>query len=143
MLGAALAAVAATRLGAVTALVACTAVIVRWGAPSLAASAGAQAVLGPALALGTSAAAWAMVLAAAAVATLAVPRRWELLLPVGAAAGAIAAGPAFPHELVVRAVGIVAGTCLAGGMALLPFRRTVAVAGVVLAIAAVALASLA
>ena len=143
MLGLLLAVLVATRLGAVTALVACTAVLARWGAPSLGAAAGAQAVLGPALGVGTDAAAWAMVLAAAALATLAAPGRWEMVLPLAAAAGAFAAGPAFPHDLGVRVVGLVAALLLVTGTSLLPWRRSVEAAGVACAVAAVALASLA
>lgn len=141
VLGGLLALVAATtsrsdgrsgRVGGLTALLACTAVLVRWGAPSLSAAGGAQAVLGPAVAVGTTAAAASAVLAAAAIALLTPPRQqrrvWDLVITVcfGLVVGAVAAGPTFPNDLPVRVAGAVVGIALAVGASLLPRRRLVA-----------------
>lgn len=133
VLGALLALVATTRAGAVAALVATAAVLVRWGGPSLAAVAGGQAVLGPAVALGAGAAAASSALAALAIVLLA-PSRLPLVLALGIVAGAIVAGPAVPHDLVVRVAGVVACCGMAYTARWIPVRQGVAAGVAVLAL---------
>ena len=135
VLGGLLAAVAASRVGAVAALTACTAVLVRWGSPSLSALAGGQAVLGPAISLGDTRTAAGAALAALAVALLA-PRPPVLAVAVGIVAGAIAAGPAVPEDLGIRIVGALAGIGVALAARWLPFRAWVALGAALLAVAA-------
>ena len=137
LLGVLLAAVVATRLGAVASLVATVAVTVRWGGPSLAAVAGGQAVLGPAITLGSTAAALSAGLAAAAL-VLVAPRTPALALAMGVVAGSLAVGPELPHDLAVRLVGAGVACVLALAVRWVPFRQGIAV---VLAVAAVAAAA--
>ena len=130
---------ARTRAGAVAALLAVLAVLVRWGGPSLSAVGGDQAVLGPAVLVGSVAAGASALLAALAIALLA-PRSLPVLLALAVVAGAVAAGPELPHDLPVR----LAGAVLAGGVAFaarwVPFRHLAAagLAAVALLLAAVA-----
>lgn len=86
---------------------------VRWGSPSLASVAGAQAVLGPAVAVGPVLAAVSAGLAAVAV-LLVAPRGWRAV-PFGLAAALVAAGPAATGwvEAAVRAPAALAGVLLA------------------------------
>lgn len=139
ILGALVAVVARTRAGAVAALLAATAVLVRWGGPSLSAVGGGQAVLGPAVVVGSGAAAVSSLLAALAIALVA-PRAWPVVVALGVVAGAVAVGPELPDDLVVRVVGALVGTGLAFLARWVPFRQLLAVglAGLALALAAVA-----
>ena len=90
----------------------------RWGSPSVSAIAGGQAVLGPALLVGSFAAAISAVLAGGSVVLLAGDR---LTAPAfGLVAAAFVAGPAFPHDLGVRILGIVVCVLAAMGAARLP-----------------------
>jgi hypothetical protein len=136
VLAALLAVVAATRAGGLAALLACTSVLVRWGSPSLAAVGGAQAVLGPAVLVGTATA------AATWLASLALVLSARDRLTAGAfglAAAALAAGPSLPHALATKAVGAVVGVGAAYAATRLP--RHASLAAVVLAAAAVVLAA--
>ena len=137
VLGGLLAVVAASRLASVSAVVAAVAVQLRWGTASLSAVAGGQAVLGPAVALGSTRAAAAMALAALTVALLA-PRPAVLAVAVGVVAGAVAAGPEVPHDMGVRLAGAAAGTIVALAARWLPFRGPLALAAALLAVAAAA-----
>jgi hypothetical protein len=137
VLGGLLAVVAASRLGSVAALAATVAVQLRWGTASLSAVAGGQAVLGPAISLGSTRAAVAMGLAALAVALLA-PRPPVLAVAVGVVAAAVAAGPAVPHDMGVRVVGALAGAGVALAARWLPFRAAVALGAALLAVACAA-----
>ena len=139
VLGGALILVAATRVGGVAVLLACTAVLVRWGSPSLAAVAGAQAVLGPAVLVGSATAVASTWLASFAIALTARDR-----LTAGAfglAAGAVAAGPTFPHAFGTRLLGAAIGVAVAYGAHRLP--RTAPAAAVAIAAGALVLAALA
>jgi hypothetical protein len=110
--------VARTRASALAIPLAATAVLVRWGSPSLSAVAGGQAVLGPALVVGSTAAALSAVAAAVAIVLSA---RDRLTAPAfGIAAATVAAGPAFPHDLAVRVAGLVVGVALAVAATRLP-----------------------
>ncbi|HVF75945.1 MAG TPA: hypothetical protein VM938_12945 [Acidimicrobiales bacterium] len=99
-------------VGATTTAVA-VALLARWGSSSLAAAAGAQAVLGPAfllLPVPSMASTW---LAAAAL-LLVAPVGW--LAPLfGATAGLVAAGPGVtsPLDALVRLAALAAGAALA------------------------------
>ena len=103
---------ARTRAGAVAAFLAALAVLVRWGGPALSAVGGDQAVLGPAVLVGSVAAGASALLAALAIALLA-PRSLWITAALAVVAGAVAAGPELPHDLPVRLLGEV----LAGGVA--------------------------
>ena len=133
--------VAASRLGAVAALTAMAAVLVRWGAPTLTAAAGAQAVLGPAVLVGSFAAAASMALAAVAIALLTPPRHLPVAVAVGLCVGAVAAGPSLPDEVVVRVVGAVAGIGMAVAASRLAARRALDVAAIGAATVALVLAA--
>ena len=133
MLGVLVVLVVRTRAGAAAALVATTAVLVRWGGPELGAVGGGQAVLGPAVAIGTTAAAASSVLATLALALLA-PRSAAVVVALGVVAGGVAAGPEIPHDLPVRAAGVVVAIGLAYGARWVPFRQAVAVALAVVAL---------
>lgn len=139
VLGALLALVATTRAGAVAALAAAAAVLVRWRGPSLDAVAGAQAVLGPAVALGVGAAAMSSALAALSIVLLA-PRQLPLVLALGIVAGAVAVGPAVPHDVIVRIAGAAACCGLAYAARWIPVRQGVAAALAVLALVLAAVA---
>lgn len=119
----------------------------RWGSPSLAAVAGGQAVLGPAIVVGSLASAASAWLAAAAI-VVATPRlrddgglgwadRLGVAAVAGIAAGAVAAGPTLVDEPVVRIAGVVVATGAALLAARLPHPR---VLGAVLGAAGLALA---
>jgi hypothetical protein len=133
VLGGLVALVGRSRAGAAAALLAVTAVLVRWSGPSLAAAAGNQAVLGPAVVVGSTAAAVSSLLAATAVVLLA-PRPPVLAVAVGIVAGAIAAGPELPHELGVRAAGIAVGVAAALVARWVPLRHPAAAALAALAL---------
>lgn len=114
---------------------------IRYGASSLAAGAGAQAVLGPAITTGdiaSVAAAWAGALALAFVGRRGLP-----LLAFGLAAGAVAAGPdvSNPTGLAIRLGGAVLGLVAAWAAARYVPRRAARWAAAALAAAAVALAA--
>lgn len=135
-------------LGAAAALLACTAVLVRWGAPSLSAAAGAQSVLGPAVTVGTIPGAASALFAALAIALLTPPlqrRTWDLVIAVcfGVVVGAVVAGPTLPNSIPVRLAGVVVGTAAAVGVGLLPDRRLVASGAFVCGALALLLASVA
>jgi len=147
VLGLVTAATVASRPGAVAALLASGATLARWASPSLTAVAGGQAVLGPAILVGSTATAASSVLAAAAI-VVATPRRTgegdalgELLVPavLGIVAGALAAGPTVVDEPVVRVAGAVVAAAPAFVLARLRYPRVVAP---VLGAAAVVLAAL-
>ena len=129
--------VAATRAGAVAILSACAAVLVRWGSPSLGAVAGAQAVLGPAVVVGSATAAASTWLASLAVALTARDRLTAAAF--GLTAGVFAAGPTFPHALATRVAGAAAGLVAAYGAARLP--RAASIAAVAVGAAALGLAA--
>ncbi|HVM54014.1 MAG TPA: hypothetical protein VM262_12520 [Acidimicrobiales bacterium] len=137
VLGVFVAVIAATPAGAATAFLATTAVLLRWGSPSLAAVGGGQAVLGPALVVGDTVAAGSAVLAALAIALLA-PRPVVLALALGVVAGAVAVGPEIPHDLGIRIVGAAAGAAVAVGARWLPARQPAAAALAALALVAAA-----
>lgn len=139
VLGGLLALVARSRSGAVAALLAVTAVLVRWGSPSLSAVGGDQAVLGPALNVGSTAAGASAVLAALAIALLA-PRPAFVVVALGVVAGAIVAGPELPHDVGVRIAGAIAGCAVAYAARWVPLRHLAAAgaAGAALVLAAVA-----
>lgn len=106
----------------VAALVA-TSLTIRYGASSLGAVAGAQGVLGPALATGdpySVAAAWTGALALAFVGPRGLP-----VLAFGLAAGAVVAGPdvSTPVSLAIRIGGALIGLALAGAAARYTPRR--------------------
>jgi hypothetical protein len=119
--------VAATRAGVPAALLAVTAVIVRWGDGSLSALGGDQAVLGPAFLVGDIAAATSAALAALAVVLLA-PRSVPLAVAVGIVAGGIAAGPTVPHDVLLRLAGAAVGVAAALAVRWVPRRGELAVA---------------
>jgi hypothetical protein len=127
LLGGLLVVVAATRAGVPAALLAVTAVIVRWGDGSLSALGGDQAVLGPALLVGDLGAAASAVLAALAIVLLA-PRSLPLAVALGIVAGAIAAGPTVPHDVLVRLAGAAVGVAAALAARWVPRRGELAVA---------------
>jgi uncharacterized membrane protein YgaE (UPF0421/DUF939 family) len=104
---------------------------VRWGTASLAAAAGAQAVLGPALLVGSWRAAASAAFAALALVLLARDRRTAPAF--GLAAAAVAAGPMLPHDIGVRLLGVVVGVGAAHVATRLPRASSSAalVAGVV------------
>jgi hypothetical protein len=122
----------ASRAGGVAALLASVATLVRWASPSLTAVAGGQAVLGPAILVGSTVTAASSWLAAAAV-VAATPRRDrsphdavdELLVPAvaGVVAGALAAGPTVVDEPVVRIAGAIVGIAVALLLARLRYPR--------------------
>lgn len=142
LLGLLVALVLASRAGAVAALLATSAVLVRWGSPSLTAVAGDQAVLGPAIVVGSTAAAASAWLAAAAI-VLAVPRlrRRPAAEPAPAtrvrgepliARRPAVTGPTAGETLIVAGVlGVVAGAIAAGPT--LPDGAVVRAAGVLAA----------
>lgn len=139
MLGALVALVARTRAGAAAALLAVTAVLVRWGSPSLSALGGDQAVLGPAVLVGSTGEALGSLLAALAVALLAPSARPQAVA-LGVVAGAIGAGPALPHDAIVRVLGIAAGVGVALLAPRVPGRRIAAVGAGALALVLASLA---
>ena len=125
------------------AILATASALVRWGSPSLTAVAGGQAVLGPAIAVGSTATAASAWLAAAAI-LVATPRDRSrdglaVAAVAGVAAGAIAAGPTIADEPVVRIAGVIVAVGVAVLLARLRYPRAVAVAlgAVALALAAV------
>ena len=132
-----MAGIVATRAGAVASLVATTAVIVRWGGPSLAAVAGGQAVLGPAITLGSAGAALASLLAALAL-VLVAPRTPVLAVAVGVVAASLAIGPELPHDLGIRLVGALAGCGLALAARWVPLREWLAIGLALVAVLAAA-----
>jgi hypothetical protein len=139
VLGALVALVAMTRWGAAAALLACTAVLVRWESPTLSAVGGAQAVLGPAIDVGSTGAAASAGLAALAVVLLAPPvrtRTWDLLVAacLGVVAGTFVAGPTVPTDVAVRVVAAVVATAIAVGASRLPGRHMAAVGAGALAL---------
>lgn len=127
VLGVLVAAVARTRIGAVAALLAALAVLVRWGGPSLSALGGGQAVLGPAVLVGSVAAGASALLAAVAIALLA-PRSTPVVVALAVVSGAVAAGPELPHDLVVRVAGVVAAGAVAYAARWVPLRHLLAAA---------------
>ena len=139
VLGALLAFVARTRAGAVAAFVAATAVLIRWGGPSLSAVGGDQAVLGPAVLVGSVAAGLSAVLAALAIALLA-PRSVPVVLALAVVAGAVVAGPELPHDLAVRIAGVVVAAGAAYAARWIPKRHLAAAAAAVVALALAAVA---
>ena len=138
--------VAAGRVAAgVAAVLALGSVLLRWGSPSLEALAGAQAVLGPAGTVGTTAAAASAWCAAAAL-VLAAPRLEQQLpwrvgaaVPFGVAAAAVVVGAGPGGRLGLRIAGSVAAAVLAAAATFLPGRLKAA-AAVAAGGAAVALA---
>lgn len=139
VLGALVAFVARSRVGAAAALLAVLAVLVRWGGPSLSALGGGQAVLGPAVLVGSVAAGASALLAAVAIALLA-PRSTPVVVALAVVSGAIAAGPELPHDVAVRVVGVAAGGGVAYAARWVPLRHFLAAA---LAAAALVLATVA
>ena len=124
----------------VAALVA-TSLTIRYGASSLGAAAGAQGVLGPALATGdpySVAASWAAALALAFVGPRGLP-----VIAFGLAAGSVIAGPTIsnPTTLALRLGGAVAGVAVAAAAARYTPRRAARWMAAGLAIAAVGLAA--
>jgi hypothetical protein len=122
LLAALLIVVTATWTGALAVLLACAAVLERWGSPALSAAGGAQAVFGPALAVGSTAAATSAACAAVALALSA--RNRVAAGALGVAAGAVALGPTVPHSLAVRALGIALGVGAAYLSSVLRWRRS-------------------
>ena len=122
------------------AVLALSAVAVRWGTTSLDAIAGAQSVLGPGAVVGPIAAVGAVWCAAAAL-VVAAPEGWPALAFGGAAALALAGpGPGGPADVALRLVATAAGMgCAAMAGSRLPagYAR---VAAIVLAAAAAGLA---
>jgi hypothetical protein len=126
---------AAGRVAAgVAAVLALSSVLIRWGSPSLEALAGAQAVLGPAGTVGTTAAAASAWCAASAL-VLAAPRPdarlpWRIVAvaPFGIAAAAVVLGAGPGGLLWLRVVASVGAVVLALTITLLPRRLTVAAA---------------
>jgi hypothetical protein len=119
--------------------VAFTAVLVRWGSSSLAAIAGAQAVLGPAVVVGPALAIVATVAASAAL-VLAARKGWPAIA-FGLAGGAVLAGPATTTVAlaIVRGLAAVAGAALAVLLAdQVPQRRRRTIAGVAATVAVLA-----
>jgi hypothetical protein len=148
VLAALLAVVAARPAASAAIALAAGATIARWGAGSLAAVAGAQAVLGPAGLVGPPRAAASSWLAAAAV-LLTTPgpldaRPTGAALVCAAATGVTAAtlvvGPSPVADPVVRALGLLGGLLLAVAVTLLPWRRVVVGAALVAGALAAALA---
>lgn len=116
------------------------ALLARWGSSSLAAVAGAQAVLGPAVLLGPPVSAASVWLATLALVVVA-PVGWRAVL-FGAAAGLVACGPAATTlgNAGLRVVGLVVGAGLVYVAAPRLARTPARWAGPPLAFAAVALA---
>ena len=119
--------VAAGRVAAgVAAVLALASVLVRWGSPSLEALAGAQAVLGPAGTVGSTAAAASAWCAAAAL-VLAAPRvqaawwwRVAVVAPFGISAAAVVLGAGPGGLLWLRLAASVGAALLALVVTLLP-----------------------
>lgn len=115
---------------------------IRYGTSSLAAAAGAQAVLGPGALVGdplTAASAWLGALALAFVGRRGLP-----ILAFGLAAGAVVAGPdvAGPIEFAVRAGGALGGVTIAWAAArYIPRRRARWTAAVLAGLAVAAAAA--
>ena len=138
-----MAVVVASRAGAVASLLATGTALLRWGSPSLTAVAGGQAVLGPAILVGSTASAASAWLAAAALVT-ATPRLRgtdELVVAVvaGVSAGAVAAGPTLVDDPVVRIAGAVVAVAVAVVLGRLPYPRLLAA---VLGVAALGLGAI-
>lgn len=116
------------------------ALLARWGSSSLAAVAGAQAVLGPAVVLGPPVSAASVWLATLALVVVA-PVGWRAVL-FGATAGLVACGPAATTlgNAGLRVLGVVVGAGLVYVAAPWLARTPVRWAGPPLAFAAVALA---
>lgn len=124
----------------VAALVA-TSLTIRYGASSLAATGGAQAVLGPAISTGDGfsiGAAWAAALALAFVGPRGLP-----VVAFGLAAAAVAAGPdvSGPASFAIRLGGIVVALAVAGAAARYTPRRAARWLAAALALASVGLAA--
>lgn len=124
----------------VAALVA-TSLTIRYGASSLAAAGGAQAVLGPAILTGDAfsiAGAWTAALALAFVGPRGLP-----VLAFGLAAAAVAAGPdvSGPASLAIRLGGVIVALGVAGAAARYTPRRAARWFAAASAAAAVALAA--
>lgn len=124
----------------VAALVA-TSLTIRYGASSLAAAGGAQAVLGPAVSTGEAfsiASAWTAALALAFVGPRGLP-----VVAFGLSAAAVAAGPdvSGPASLAVRVAGVIVGLGIAGAAARYTPRRAARWFAAALALASVGLAA--
>ena len=124
----------------VAALVA-TSLTIGYGASSLAAAGGAQAVLGPAILTGDAfsiAAAWAAALALAFVGPRGLP-----VVAFGLAAAAVAAGPdvSGPTSLAIRLGGVIVALGVAGAAARYAPRRAARGFAAALAVASVGLAA--
>lgn len=138
---AALLGVAAADVGAgAVALLAASALAVRWGSTSLDAIADAQSVLGPGAVVGPAAAVGAAWCAAAAL-VVAAPKGWPALAFGAAAALAVAGpGPGGPRDIALRVAAMAAGVaCAVVAGRRLPARPARA-AALILATAALGLA---
>ena len=114
---------------------------IRYGASSLAAAGGAQAVLGPAISTGDAwsiASAWTGALALAFVGPRGLP-----VVAFGLSAAAVAAGPdvSGPGTLAVRAAAVVVSLAIAAGAARYAPRRAARWVAAVFAVASVGLAA--
>ena len=94
-----------------------TSVLLRWGSTSLGALAGAQSVLGPAGLTGPATVAASSWLAAGAVVLACRPPVLLGVLPFGALAAAVVAGPGPGGELVWRIIATAAATLVCAGVA--------------------------
>ena len=114
---------------------------IRYGASSLAAAGGAQAVLGPAISTGDAwsiTSAWAAALALAFVGPRGLP-----VVAFGLSAAAIAAGPdvSGPASLAIRVAGLVVALAITAGAARYTPRRAARWLAAALAVASVGLAA--
>lgn len=127
-------------VGGVAALVS-TSLTIRYGASSLAAAGGAQAVLGPAIATGDAfsvASAWSAALALAFVGPRGLP-----VVAFGLSAAAAAAGPDVSDfgSLAVRVAGVIGGLTVTAAAARYTPRRAARWLAAALAVASVGLAA--
>jgi hypothetical protein len=113
----------------------------RWGSGWLVALVGAQAVLGPAGAVGPASAAASSWLGAAALVAAAPGSSVVGALAVGAGAGVLVAGPAGLDGAATREAATLALALLAFGVGRLRWRRVPALVGLALAVAAAVLAA--
>lgn len=120
LLGALLAVALADHRSSVAALLAVTAVSLRWGTTSFETITGAAVALGPALRVGPPLAAAALGLAAVALLLSGLGAPLLVRLAAGVAAGAVALGPVGAPRLAPVLVGLVAIVVGAGLAASLP-----------------------
>jgi hypothetical protein len=115
LLAALVAIVLAYPAGVVTVALVAVATSVRWGTAWLVPLGGAQAVLGPAVAVGPAPAALASGLCAAAL-VLAAPPAPAAAVALGVSAALVAAGPSGSSGILIRIGATVVATALAFGL---------------------------